>query len=69
MRYLTVAYHGIDAGLARITPNMDLSARSLGATPAATLLRVHAPLLSHSALAAAVLVFVDTVKELPATLV
>ncbi len=69
VRYLTVAYHGIDAGLARITPNMDLSARSLGATPAATLLRVHAPLLSQSALAAAVLVFVDTVKELPATLV
>lgn len=69
VRYLTVAYHGIDAGLARITPNMDLSARSLGASPAATLLRVHAPLLSHSALAAAVLVFVDTVKELPATLV
>lgn len=69
VRYLTVAYHGIDAGLARITPNMDLCARSLGATAAATLLRVHAPLLSRSALAAAVLVFVDTVKELPATLV
>ncbi len=69
VRYLAVAYHGIDAGLARITPNMDLSARSLGATPGETLVRVHAPLLSRSALAAAVLVFVDTVKELPATLV
>jgi iron(III) transport system permease protein len=69
VRYLAVAYHGIDAGLARITPSMDLSARSLGATPGQTLVRVHAPLLSRSALAAAVLVFVDTVKELPATLV
>ena len=69
VRYLAVAYHGIDAGLSRITPSMDLSARSLGATPGETLVRVHAPLLSRSALAAAVLVFVDTVKELPATLV
>ncbi len=69
VRYLAVAYHGIDAGLSRITPSMDLSARSLGATPGETLIRVHAPLLSRSALAAAVLVFVDTVKELPATLV
>jgi iron(III) transport system permease protein len=69
VRFLAVAYHGIDAGLTRITPAMDLSARSLGATPAETLARVHVPLLSRSALAAAVLVFVDTVKELPATLV
>ena len=69
VRYLAVAYHGIDAGLTRITPSMDLSARSLGATPAETLLRVHAPLLTRSALAAAVLVFVDAMKELPATLV
>jgi iron(III) transport system permease protein len=64
-----VSYHGIDAALTRITPAMDLSARSLGATPGETLLRVHVPLLSRSALAAAVLVFVDTIKELPATLV
>jgi len=69
VRYLAVAYHGIDAGLGRITPSMDLSARSLGAGPGETLLRVHAPLLTRSAAAAAVLVFVDTVKELPATLV
>jgi iron(III) transport system permease protein len=69
VRYLAVAYHGIDAGLTRITPSMDLSARSLGASPGETLMRVHAPLLMRSALAAAVLVFVDTVKELPATLI
>ena len=69
VRFLAVAFHGIDAGLTRITPAMDLSARSLGATPGETLMRVHVPLLSRSALAAAVLVFVDTVKELPATLV
>jgi iron(III) transport system permease protein len=69
VRFLAVSYHGIDAALTRITPAMDLSARSLGATPSETLMRVHVPLLSRSALAAAVLVFVDTVKELPATLV
>jgi iron(III) transport system permease protein len=68
VRFLAVAYHGIDAGLTRITPAMDLSARSLGAGAGETLVRVHLPLLSRSALAAAVLVFVDTVKELPATL-
>ncbi len=69
VRFLAVAYHGIDAGLTRITPAMDLSARSLGASPGEALVRVHIPLLTRSALAAAVLVFVDTVKELPATLV
>lgn len=68
VRFLAVAYHGIDAGLTRITPSMDLSARSLGAGAGETLWRVHLPLLSRSAIAAAVLVFVDTVKELPATL-
>lgn len=69
VRYLAVAYHGIDAGLTRITPNMDLSARSLGACAGRVLVQIHAPLLSRSVMAAAVLVFVDTVKELPATLV
>ena len=48
---------------------MDAAARGLGAGTAGTLLRVHAPLLARSAAAAALLVFVDTMKELPATLV
>ncbi|MGH8618888.1 MAG: ABC transporter permease [Burkholderiales bacterium] len=67
VRFLAIALQSMDAGLARITPSMEDAARSLGATPAATLARVHAPMLSGSLLTAALLVFVDVMKELPAT--
>ncbi len=69
VRYFAVAWNGIEPGFARITPNMDAAARGLGAGTAGTLLRVHAPLLARTAAAAALLVFVDVMKELPATLV
>ncbi len=69
VRFFAVAYQPVDAGLARITPSMDASARSLGMGPLAVLRRVHVPLLSRSLLAAALLVFVEVMKELPATLV
>ncbi|MDH5286420.1 MAG: iron ABC transporter permease [Betaproteobacteria bacterium] len=68
VRYFAVAWNGIEPGFARITPAMDAAARSLGETSAGTLLRVHAPLLARSGSAAALLVFVDVMKELPATL-
>ena len=69
VRYLTAAMQAVDAGLAKITPSMDQAARSLGHTPAQTLRRVHLPLLRGSLLTAALLVFIDVMKELPATLV
>ena len=69
VRYFAVAYQPVEAGLARITPAMDASARSLGATPAEVFRRVHLPLLAPSVLAGCLLVFVDVMKELPATLV
>ncbi|MFN9030425.1 MAG: ABC transporter permease [Betaproteobacteria bacterium] len=69
VRYFAVAQQPVEAGLARITPAMDASARSLGASPVEVFRRVHLPLLSPSLLAAALLVFVDVMKELPATLV
>jgi len=69
VRYFAVAHQPVDAGLARITPAMDASARSLGASPLETFLRVHLPILAPSVFAAALLVFVDVMKELPATLV
>ena len=69
VRYLTAAMQAVDAGLARITPSMDQVARSLGHSPAQTLWRVHLPLLRGSALTAGLLVFIDVMKELPATLV
>jgi iron(III) transport system permease protein len=69
VRYFAVAYQPVEAGLSRITPAMDASARSLGASPLAAFRRVHLPMLAPSVLAAALLVFVDVMKELPATLV
>lgn len=69
VRFLTPAVQAVDAGLLKVTPNMDNASRSLGLTPAATLRRVHFPLLRGSLLTAALLVFIDVMKELPATLV
>jgi iron(III) transport system permease protein len=67
VRYLSVALQTVDAGLAKITPSMDDAARSLGLRPGASLRRVHAPMLYSSLLSAGLLVFVDVMKELPAT--
>lgn len=69
VRYLTAAVQAIDEGLGRITPNMDHAARSLGLSVGQTLRRVHLPMLRGSALTAGLLVFIDVMKELPATLV
>jgi iron(III) transport system permease protein len=69
VRYLTVALGSMETGLARITPSMDEAARGLGCNRSATLRRVHWPLLRGSLLTAGLLVFVDVMKELPATLV
>ena len=68
VRLLAVSLQTTNAGLAKITPSMEYAARSLGATPAAALARVHVPLLAPSLATAALLVFVDVLKELPATL-
>ena len=69
LRFLAVAIGSIGAGLSRIPPSLDAAAAALGHGPLATLRRVHLPLLRPSLAAAALLVFVDTMKELPATLV
>jgi iron(III) transport system permease protein len=69
VRYFAVAYQSVEAGFARITPAMEASARSLGSSPWDAFRRVHVPLLAPSLLAAALLVGVDVLKELPATLV
>jgi iron(III) transport system permease protein len=68
VRFLAVSYQSVQAGLARITPAMDASARSLGHGLGSMLLRVHMPLLWRSVMTAGLLVFVDVIKELPATL-
>ncbi|MDO8301111.1 iron ABC transporter permease [Lacisediminimonas sp.] len=68
VRFLAVAFQSVQSGLAKITPSMDASARSLGHGLMSMLLRIHTPLLWRSVLSAGLLVFVDVVKELPATL-
>lgn len=67
VRFLAVAFQTVEAGLTRVTPSMDDAARSLGLSPGRTLARVHVPIMSGSLATAALLVFVDVMKELPAT--
>ncbi len=69
VRFLAVALHTVESSLSKITPNMDDAARSLGLGQGETLRRVHVPMLRGSLLTAGLLVFVDVMKELPATLV
>ena len=69
VRFLSVAVQTVDAGLGKIRPSMDEAARSLGHTPGETLRRVHLPMLRGSLFTALLLVFVDVLKELPATLI
>jgi iron(III) transport system permease protein len=69
VRFLSVSLQSVESGLARIEPSLDESARSLGASPMDVLRRLHLPLLRGSVLTALLLVFVDVLKELPATLI
>ena len=69
VRFLAAAFGTLEASLGKVTPSMDMAARTLGSGPRQILMRVHLPLVQKSILAAAVLVFVDTMKELPATLI
>jgi iron(III) transport system permease protein len=69
VRFLAVSFGAIESGLTKIKPSLDEAARSLGQNPTATLANIHVPLLRSSLLTAAMLVFVDVMKELPATLI
>lgn len=69
VRFAAVALQSVQAGYARVPPSVDETARMLGSSGARVFLRLHLPLLRRSALAAGLLVFVDVMKELPATLV
>jgi len=69
VRFCAVALQSLQSGYARLPVSLDDSARMLGASGAQTLTRVHWPLLRRSIAAASLLVFVDVMKELPATLV
>jgi len=68
IRFYAVAFGAIDAGYQQLSPNLDAAARSLGAGTVRVMREVHMPLLRPALGAAALLVFVDSMKELPATL-
>ncbi|MES2887781.1 MAG: iron ABC transporter permease [Pseudomonadota bacterium] len=68
VRFVAVALQAVESGYARVPPSLDESARMLGVHGWALLYRVHWPMLRRPAAAAALLVLVDVVKELPATL-
>lgn len=68
IRFFRLAVAKIETGFERLPVSLDHSARVLGRAPFATLREIHLPLLTPSIAGAALLVFVDCMKELPATL-
>lgn len=68
IRFLAIGFGAVESGLGSVTPHMDDAARTLGAGHWRILRRIHAPVIRGSILTGAVLVFVDCMKELPATL-
>jgi iron(III) transport system permease protein len=69
VRFLAIAFGNLESGLEKITPNLDSVARTLGRKPITVMHDIHLPLLRPALIAAALLVFVDAMKELPATLI
>ena len=68
-RFLTVAYQSVDSGFARISHDVDAAARTMGTTTSEMICKIHFPMLRNSIFAACLLVFVDVMRELPATLI
>jgi iron(III) transport system permease protein len=69
VRFLALGLQAVESGLARVRPSMDDAGRSLGLSPPAVVRRIHLPLIRPAVLTAMILVFVDVLKELPATLI
>ncbi|HEV57836.1 MAG TPA: iron ABC transporter permease [Phycisphaerales bacterium] len=69
VRFLAVSIQTVEAGLGKIRPTMDDAARSLGLAPRHVLRKIHMPIMRGTLLTAVLLVFVDVLKELPATLI
>lgn len=69
VRFMAIALGSVDSSLAKVTPAMDMASRTLGHPPLATFFRVHLPLIRGGVLIGMLVVFVDCMKELPATLI
>ncbi len=67
-RFMMIAFGTLENGLQKITPNVDAVARTLGRNSLRVFIDIHLPLLRPALIATALLVFVDAMKELPATL-
>lgn len=67
VRFMAVAYNSVEASIDKVSPNITMAARTLGATPRRLLWRIHFPLIAPGMFAGATLVFVDVMKELPIT--
>lgn len=68
VRFFGIAQGAVDAAYGRVSPSLSMAARSLGRSASGTLTSVYLPLMRGSVLTALLVVFVDCVKELPATL-
>jgi iron(III) transport system permease protein len=69
VRFFSIGLQTVDASLEKVRPSMEDAARSLGCGPVESLLRIHVPIMARGLFTAALLVFVEVMKELPATLV
>ncbi|NDJ85249.1 MAG: iron ABC transporter permease [Chloroflexi bacterium] len=69
VRFMAIGFNSVDSSLERIKPSMEEAARTMGAGPLRVLRRIYLPLLSTGIAAGAILVFVDVMKEIPATLI
>ncbi len=69
VRFLAIALGAIESSLDKVSPDMDMAARTLGRKPGKIFLLLHLPLIRGGALTAALIVFVDCMKELPTTLI
>ncbi len=68
LRFLAIAYGTIETGFSKVSPHIDMAARALGRSPLQTAWQVHRPIMGRALGTAFLLVFVDTMKELSATL-
>ncbi len=68
VRFMSIGFNSVDASMEKITPNMEQAARTMGASSWRVLRRIHLPLVGTGLAAGAILIFVDVMKELPATL-
>ncbi len=69
VRFIAAALSAFDTGVTAVNPHIDDAARTLGQSPGGLMRRVHLPLMKTSLLTGLLIVFVDVMKELPATLI